>query len=1225
MSENIKVAVRVRPFLPNEEAVSCVAVRENHITIGEGRTFAFDTVFDMNATSDDVYVALGQSVADAFLGGFNASTIAYGQTGAGKTFTMATLSSDVIQEVFCRLLEESDLLSGSITAEGATVATPKAPPFAMRVSALEVYNEHLGDLLGGKESKYGVLVNNNNNGADTANGGGGGGNGTPGPSSASTAATGGGSKADRRASVGPNAQAGGSGPSSSLMNPTAASAAAGSPSSSANAGASSSVGGGGNPPSLQLREDPKGGVYVPGLSEYEVHSADSLQALVDKATANRKTASTLMNATSSRSHCVVTLTMQHKGLLSKCCFVDLAGSERMKKSLGIGAGEGGTVAAAAAVFNTPDGGNQVMERMKEGISINGGLLALGNVIVALCEKKPYVPFRSSKLTRLLQPMLGGNSKTAMVACVSPVSSSFEESLNTLKYADRAKSIRTNPHLVVASFNSQDEAERTILALRSELAEVQRQLSMMSAIGNGVNGPMMSPKQAAAMAAAMSSAAGDATSSVAVLSAQIAELQVELSKEQQVSKQLEEDLFSAEYTAMIEVEKRKALEERLLEVEGCSPRTEDGDSCGTSQRQEDANTSASAYGGGGRGGAAEDSPRTRLTTNLALLKKLEEERDSLKALKASKEADTERLQAALISGGDAAEGGEGLSGGAEGSDHAEAHNGEDGSTAAESAASAAVQDTALTELSQEIEHKQRLIEQLERQNDEAIRQLAEYERELVVVGDAKGKLEEELAKAEALLEKSEMARQKKEAEKARLYDEYAQRLRLAEEKASDFRRRVQEAEQEIRTRAASIEQMRQLQQQVEQLREEVAKQRATKREEQKKANQKSVAHTQQVHKLQRQLTEAELQAEKLQAQLAKKDKEIAKAKAQLSASEASVMAGAVSGRGLGVGGGAGAATANTTSTAVGGKKATAYRRSPRAPRSPGGSLRKATSIASAGVSREARLQAQIDDELKSLEQLERELSDLQNYRVILLQACTGDAPKWTRAIKGFTKRLHTIQRQLDESEDASNASTVLTDAQRASLETEKNDIEQKLVQLESFQRLFDEAKLQLEEFDTRIDSLNEARKYHLQRVRRLQEQREHGDAGGDASLNATATAAGTEGGKGADTFGGTRTFSGTRASLPSVSEIANSRTRVLTRRRTRRGLGAATAAAGSTTPTITSNGAMGGGEVSENDAPQQQRVAELEATVARLQNETQELRLELLAARAGGRAAAAPSE
>ena len=109
-------------------------------------------------------------------------------------------------------------------------------------------------------------------------------------------------------------------------------------------------------------------------------------------------------------------------MVAKFHFVDLAGSERVKRT--------------GATGNT----------LKEGISINKGLLSLGNVIAALTEegKKNHVPYRDSKLTRILQDSLGGNSRTSMIACVSPAEFNFEETFNTLKYASRARNIKNAP-------------------------------------------------------------------------------------------------------------------------------------------------------------------------------------------------------------------------------------------------------------------------------------------------------------------------------------------------------------------------------------------------------------------------------------------------------------------------------------------------------------------------------------------------------------------------------------------------------------------------------------------------------------------------------------------------------------------------------------------------------------------------------------------------------------
>lgn len=189
--------------------------------------------------------------------------------------------------------------------------------------------------------------------------------------------------------------------------------------------------------SLPLREDSAGGVVIAGLTSRNIDSPAEALHVLHEGTNNRTTAATLMNLTSSRSHAVFTIylsqTTRSAGdemnivTESKFTFVDLAGSERMKKT----GAEG--------------------ERAREGIKINEGLLALGNVINALAddhrqakEKKIHVPYRQSKLTRLLQDALGGNSQTLFLACVSPSDTNASETLSTMHYANRARNIRNAP-------------------------------------------------------------------------------------------------------------------------------------------------------------------------------------------------------------------------------------------------------------------------------------------------------------------------------------------------------------------------------------------------------------------------------------------------------------------------------------------------------------------------------------------------------------------------------------------------------------------------------------------------------------------------------------------------------------------------------------------------------------------------------------------------------------
>jgi hypothetical protein len=190
--------------------------------------------------------------------------------------------------------------------------------------------------------------------------------------------------------------------------------------------------------SLPLREDSNGGVVISGLKSRPISNLNEALQVLHEGTMNRTTAATLMNLTSSRSHAVFTIHLSQKigsdqknrvdiSSNSKFTFVDLAGSERMKKTGAQG------------------------ERAREGIKINEGLLALGNVINALADderissnKKVHVPYRQSKLTRLLQDALGGNSQTLFLACVSPSDTNASETLSTLHYANRARNIRNAP-------------------------------------------------------------------------------------------------------------------------------------------------------------------------------------------------------------------------------------------------------------------------------------------------------------------------------------------------------------------------------------------------------------------------------------------------------------------------------------------------------------------------------------------------------------------------------------------------------------------------------------------------------------------------------------------------------------------------------------------------------------------------------------------------------------
>uniref|UniRef100_A0A803NQP0 Kinesin-like protein n=1 Tax=Cannabis sativa TaxID=3483 RepID=A0A803NQP0_CANSA len=196
---------------------------------------------------------------------------------------------------------------------------------------------------------------------------------------------------------------------------------------------------------IQIRESSNGAITLAGTTEMSVRTLQEMAACLEQGSLSRATGSTNMNNQSSRSHAIFTITleqmrkvhsvfpgndspdedMSEEYFCAKLHLVDLAGSERAKRT-----GSDGV-------------------RLKEGIHINRGLLALGNVISALGDEKKrkegvHVPYRDSKLTRLLQDSLGGNSKTVMIACISPADINAEETLNTLKYANRARNIQNKP-------------------------------------------------------------------------------------------------------------------------------------------------------------------------------------------------------------------------------------------------------------------------------------------------------------------------------------------------------------------------------------------------------------------------------------------------------------------------------------------------------------------------------------------------------------------------------------------------------------------------------------------------------------------------------------------------------------------------------------------------------------------------------------------------------------
>ncbi|CAB3364922.1 Hypothetical predicted protein [Cloeon dipterum] len=217
---------------------------------------------------------------------------------------------------------------------------------------------------------------------------------------------------------------------------------------------------------LRLFEDAssKGSVIVQGLTDVRVLDKKQVYEILSRGSKKRQTAATFMNASSSRSHTIFTVTIHIREATEagedlirtgKINLVDLAGSENISRS------------------------GATNQRAKEAGNINQSLLTLGRVITALVEKTPHVPYRESKLTRLLQDSLGGKTKTAIVATVSPVLANLEETLSTLDYAHRAKSITNRPQI-----NQRLSKQAFIKEYDQEIERLRKDL-MAQRLGSGI--------------------------------------------------------------------------------------------------------------------------------------------------------------------------------------------------------------------------------------------------------------------------------------------------------------------------------------------------------------------------------------------------------------------------------------------------------------------------------------------------------------------------------------------------------------------------------------------------------------------------------------------------------------------------------------------------------------------------------------------------------------------
>ena len=218
-----------------------------------------------------------------------------------------------------------------------------------------------------------------------------------------------------------------------------------------------------NQKQLEIKERPDKGVYVKDITTVTVTGADNMLKMMELGSANRHVGSTNMNELSSRSHAIFTVTVECVAgtgearhlTQGKLHLVDLAGSERQSKTGATG------------------------DRLKEASKINLSLSTLGNVISALVDSKTsHIPYRNSKLTRLLQDSLGGNSKTLMIANIGPANYNYDETLSTLRYANRAKNIKN-----VARIN-EDPKDTLMRKLQEEIEALKKELETAEEPGSG---------------------------------------------------------------------------------------------------------------------------------------------------------------------------------------------------------------------------------------------------------------------------------------------------------------------------------------------------------------------------------------------------------------------------------------------------------------------------------------------------------------------------------------------------------------------------------------------------------------------------------------------------------------------------------------------------------------------------------------------------------------------
>eukprot|EP00743_Colponemidia_sp_Colp-15_P010401 GILK01011452.1.p1 GENE.GILK01011452.1~~GILK01011452.1.p1 ORF type:complete len:1212 (+),score=242.12 GILK01011452.1:39-3638(+) len=403
-ASRIKVVVRVRPMIPedtelgkrigDEQKLLCTRVHPDGSGLSivrpfyDDREFSFDQTHGPFDSQDDAYETIAADIVDDVLQGFNGTVMAYGQTGTGKTYS--TFGS-------ARFWENSsydkdthrDILAMS---EGRQTLHQESGiiPRAVR---------HIFDFIDKNcsHTQFQVTISFIQIYMEKI---------------------------------------------TDLLTESAPSPTA--PNSSNNNNMS---GGASTKPGLHIREDPKTGVFVSGATQQIVSSQVEVLQLIREAARSRATSSTAMNKTSSRSHVILQLLVEQRSLVSEG---EQAQANKENSLVGVGGKQRGdavkakrgllTIVDLAGSERLSKSGSEGL-RMEEAKKINKSLSALGNVIHALTDRAKHVPYRDSKLTRILQESLGGNYKTTLIVTCSPDISNVDESISSLKFAQRAKSIK----------------------------------------------------------------------------------------------------------------------------------------------------------------------------------------------------------------------------------------------------------------------------------------------------------------------------------------------------------------------------------------------------------------------------------------------------------------------------------------------------------------------------------------------------------------------------------------------------------------------------------------------------------------------------------------------------------------------------------------------------------------------------------------------------------------